>query len=349
MKSPRTLAVLGVGAALMLTPLSATAQTARVPDRTGDSVRAVDISGVTGRHDQQRLSAAIRIPRLRPGHLSGTELLIGMRGQRKVYVVGVLRDRRGRVVERRLSWRPANDPVEPRLLSCRGIRTSLASRQTTVSVPRSCLRFTGAQERVRMRVRTVDGTTGLQGDYYNDQSPWTPFLRRGSTGTTSSGPQGRVSAKSGVVVRALPTDRSALQGVLPHGKVFPVTCEVSGSVVRGAQAGAVSNRWYRLPGDQRAWVSSLYVDDVGQAPKYCGNGERSRGRVATALLIPREAPTTRANSHGGFERGKQVTINCQLRGERVDGNSLWYNLPLGLWVSARYVDHVGATPAFCTR
>ena len=87
---------------------------------------------------------------------------------------------------------------------------------------------------------------------------------------------------------------------------------------------------------------------IGGAPSYCGTGRTYRGRVTTATLIPREAPTTRANSHGGLTRGTLVHINCKLRGQEVRGNSLWYNLPHGLWVSARYVSNVGAVPAYCT-
>ena len=63
--------------------------------------------------------------------------------------------------------------------------------------------------------------------------------------------------------------------------------------------------------------------------------------------MAREAPTTRANAHGGLDRGSRVTIHCKLHGQQVRGNDLWYNLDHGLWVSARFVSNVGPAPGYC--
>ena len=98
----------------------------------------------------------------------------------------------------------------------------------------------------------------------------------------------------------------------------------------------------------REWVSAMAVRLIGGAPPYCGTSPDLPGRVTTATLILVRVPTTRANSHGGLTRGTLVHITCRLRGQEVRGNSLWYNLPHGLWVSARYVSNVGAVPAYCT-
>ncbi len=348
--TPRMLAILALGAGLALTPQTAQAQQARVHDRTGDSSSpATDITLLHARHAGHRVSATVTIPRLRPGRLSGTELLIRPRGRKMVYAVTVLRDRRGRVAESSLSWRPLNDPIEPMRLPCKGIGTKLDAGHTEVSVPKACLTKSRPRQPIQAKVRVIDGTTGLQGAYFDDQTRFTPFLGRGAT-RYGAGPAGQVTA-SGLIVRRLPTMFSMRQNTLSRGKVVPLTCKVTGSVVRrgGDQDGEVSNLWYRLSGDRRAWVSALYVRNVNGIPPYCGTGKTYRGRVTAGMLVPREAPTTRANAHGGLFRGTSVTINCKLHAQRIAGNDLWYNLPHGLWVSARYVANIGPAPAYCTR
>ena len=111
----------------------------------------------------------------------------------------------------------------------------------------------------------------------------------------------------------------------------------------------MNNVWYRLPGPParaRVGVGDVRAPDRRRAA-VLRNRPDLPGRVTTATLIPREAPTTRANPHGGLTRGTLVHINCSSAG-RERSNSLWYNLPHGLWVSARYVSNVGAVPAYCT-
>ncbi len=350
-KTLRPFMVLAVGTGLALTPQGAQAQRTHVHDPVGDSSSgATDITRLRVAHAAHRIRATATIPRLKPGRLSGTELLIRPRGKKRVYAVTVLRDRRGRAVETSLSWRPLNDPVEPTGLPCQRVRTSLQGEHVVVSVAKTCLTKSRSNQPIRAKVRTIDGTTGLQDTYYDDQTRFTRILRRGATARSDEGPQGQVTASNGVVVRGLPTMFSAKRGVLSAGKVFPLTCVVTRSVVRPQHLrnGDVSNSWYRLPGSRSRWVSALYVRNVNGAPPYCGTGRAYRGRVLAKLLVRREAPTTRANSHGGLVRASTMKINCTLHGEEIEGNDLWYNLPQGLWVSARYVANTGPAPGYCT-
>lgn len=174
----------------------------------------------------------------------------------------------------------------------------------------------------------------------------TPLAAHAAPGPWT-GAEGKNTSRSELIIRALPTTFSAREGSLLPGEVFPIVCKVTGTVVR--RGDEVNNLWYRLPGSTRAWVSALYVRNVDEVPAYCGDGKRYDGRVTTATLVRREAPTTRANAHGALTRGASVRIICKLRGQAVDGNSLWYNLPQGLWVAARYVANVGSAPPYCTR
>ncbi len=348
--TPRAGAILALGAALALGPASAQAQQVRVPDPAGDSSSgATDLTRVRAQHAHDRIGATVLVPRLRPGRLSGTELLIRTKGFHKVYSVTILRDRQGRVREKTLGWRPLNDPVEPRRLPCNGIHTSLHERSTVVSIAKSCLSLTPVQRSVQVKVRTVDGTIGLQGAYWDDQSRYSRWLARGPRPVTD--PQARVTAADGLVERGLPTSASGQRGRLVQGEVVPVVCQVAGSVVyRNDDENAErSNVWYRVAAAHPTWVSALYVEDIGAAPLYCGTGRTHAAKVTTGTLVRREAPTSRAAAHGAATRGDTVRAICKLHAQDVRGDDLWYNLPQGLWVSARYVADVGSAPPFCTR
>lgn len=180
MRATRCLAILTGGAALALTPLNATAQSDAVKDPSGDSSRAVDVTRVAVRHTDERVTAVVKIPELKLGKLSGTELLIKSPKKAKVYAVTVLRDREGTVVSKSLTWRPVNDPVEPVALPCQGIKTSHSATRVVVSVPTDCLRRTDPNNRIKAKVRTVNGTTPLEGAYFDDGTRYTPYLRVGA-------------------------------------------------------------------------------------------------------------------------------------------------------------------------
>ncbi|MGI8456991.1 MAG: hypothetical protein ACR2LI_02595 [Propionibacteriaceae bacterium] len=76
----------------------------------------------------------------------------------------------------------------------------------------------------------------------------------------------------------------------------------------------------------------------------------AQGRVvARGGVIARSLPTTASTDFGTYAEGERVTLLCKLRGSTVGGNSLWYRTPSegSTWVSARYVENIGAPPAYC--
>lgn len=152
--------------------------------------------------------------------------------------------------------------------------------------------------------------------------------------------EGRAIANGGLTVRALPTTASKAKGSIPKGHVFPIVCKVRGTSVDG------NNLWYALPPTLGEWVSARYVQNVGQAPRWCGNDERFVGRTTTAVR-KRVAPTTAAASAGTLGKGAGVDIICKLDGQNIDGNKRWYYLTNGRWVAARYVANVGRAPGWC--
>ena len=74
-----------------------------------------------------------------------------------------------------------------------------------------------------------------------------------------------------------------------------------------------------------------------------------QGKVVTAQLNVRHLPTTASASKGTIGRGQTLEIICKVHGTSVGGNDIWYALPptLNEWVSARYVQNVGAAPGWC--
>jgi uncharacterized protein YraI len=71
-----------------------------------------------------------------------------------------------------------------------------------------------------------------------------------------------------------------------------------------------------------------------------------KGKVTEGVNV-RSAPTSAAVKVGSYAKGATITIQCKVFGPAVSGNSLWYKLANGRWVSARYVANVGAAPRFC--
>ncbi|WP_116950664.1 SH3 domain-containing protein [Jiangella endophytica] len=71
-----------------------------------------------------------------------------------------------------------------------------------------------------------------------------------------------------------------------------------------------------------------------------------KGRITEGVNV-RSAPTSAATKVGSYAKGATITIQCKVFGPSVSGNSLWYKLANGRWVSARYVANIGTAPRFC--
>lgn len=152
---------------------------------------------------------------------------------------------------------------------------------------------------------------------------------------------GKVVARSGVVVRSAPTTAAKAKGTIRSGKLIPLACKVRGPKVDG------NDIWYLLPPTTGEWVSARYVANVGNAPDWCSGGAMATGRTTTAVA-KRTGPSTSNTRIATVPKGKKVSLICKVRSQNVSGNSLWYWTSDKRWVSARYVRNVGATPGWCT-
>ncbi|WP_055566160.1 SH3 domain-containing protein [Streptomyces atriruber] len=75
--------------------------------------------------------------------------------------------------------------------------------------------------------------------------------------------KGRVTAKTGLLLRTAPTRGSKVIRTEPYGKVVTIFCKTTGDRV------ANNNRWYLLTDGTWAWGSAHYIANIGQVPRWC--------------------------------------------------------------------------------
>ena len=96
-----------------------------------------------------------------------------------------------------------------------------------------------------------------------------------------------------------------------------------------------------------AAFAALPLGLFAMAPAAHAASATYEGKVTTSSLNVRSAPTSAAGKVGSLKKGAKITIQCKVFGPSVSGNSLWYKLGTGRWVTARYVANVGSAPRFC--
>ncbi|WP_369214487.1 SH3 domain-containing protein [Streptomyces flavofungini] len=85
----------------------------------------------------------------------------------------------------------------------------------------------------------------------------------GTTDSKAPVYKGRVTAKSGLLLRSAPNRGSRVIRTVPHGKVVTIYCKTRGSRVGN------SNLWYLLTDGTWAWGSANYIANIGRAPRWC--------------------------------------------------------------------------------
>ncbi|GGJ75784.1 hypothetical protein GCM10011583_04050 [Streptomyces camponoticapitis] len=75
--------------------------------------------------------------------------------------------------------------------------------------------------------------------------------------------KGRVTARSGLLIRDRPTRGSRVVGSLPYGTLIFIHCKTRGDNVNG------NNHWYLLADGTWAWVSAAYIENIGKSPRWC--------------------------------------------------------------------------------
>lgn len=144
---------------------------------------------------------------------------------------------------------------------------------------------------------------------------------------------GKVDARGGLKAHYVPASGTPTIDSFANGSRIRLVCKVRSVEVKG------NDLWYRVKARDQKWVSARYVDNIGAAPSWCGDGRRTPGKVTTDTLNRREAPTLRADKEGRLNRGDRVKTVCWINGLRNNqSDKAWYQLGNGTWVSARYLD-----------
>ena len=155
----------------------------------------------------------------------------------------------------------------------------------------------------------------------------------GSPAEAATGYVGRVQARGGLVAHYAPTSPAPRYGSYPDGARIGLVCKVRSVSIHGNKI------WYLVRGSANRWVSARYVDNIGSAPRTCGDGVTSDGRVSAARLYRREGPSLRTAKVGHLSRHDLVHVVCWTDGlGEGAGDVMWFLLTNGSWVSADYVD-----------
>ncbi|MET9532292.1 MULTISPECIES: SH3 domain-containing protein [unclassified Streptomyces] len=93
-----------------------------------------------------------------------------------------------------------------------------------------------------------------------DSSIGTTYKGQATT-TATSYYKGRVTARTGVLVRSGPSQRYRVVGSYSYNSIIPIVCKVRGENVLG------NNLWYKTP--KGNFVSARYVANVGSIPRFC--------------------------------------------------------------------------------
>lgn len=101
---------------------------------------------------------------------------------------------------------------------------------------------------------------------------------------------------------------------------------------------------------------ALAAGTLSGTPMNATEAVRTVRAVAAAAAVPgtvvsrssstvRAQPTTNSAEVGSYPRGATVQLDCEVYGESIDGNPVWYKLANRTgWMSARYVDSSRTVP-----
>ncbi|MEU0695172.1 SH3 domain-containing protein [Streptomyces niveus] len=80
---------------------------------------------------------------------------------------------------------------------------------------------------------------------------------------TSGQYKGRVTARTGLLLRDRPSRGGRVIGSAEYGSIVHILCKTRGDEVNG------NDRWYLLTDGNWAWGSAAYIENIGKAPRWC--------------------------------------------------------------------------------
>lgn len=155
-------------------------------------------------------------------------------------------------------------------------------------------------------------------------------------------PKYRYSVRSDVSLRARSGPATSYRQVdtKAPGSRISVLCQVAGERIGGTKV------WDKLA--DGSYVSDRYVETPGKPGyskpiPYC----RYPYQVTADLLRVRSGPSTSERKVNEIPRGGLAYIQCQKKGQRIEGNRVWNRIGDGRWVSNAYTKTPGR-PGYTT-
>lgn len=138
------------------------------------------------------------------------------------------------------------------------------------------------------------------------------------------------------------TNASIVDGVAANTTVKAVAKQ-SGTSVNG------NTTWYKL--STGGWISGAYVQSTSASSSSTANASTasssesaiSKSVKTTAALNVRSNAQTSASVVRGLSANATVKVVAQKSGTSVNGNTTWYKLSSGGWITAAYVQNVSSS------
>ncbi|WP_313539661.1 C40 family peptidase [Enterococcus sp.] len=168
----------------------------------------------------------------------------------------------------------------------------------------------------------------------------TATLSKSSSATTIN-QQFKTTASLNVRASAS-TNASIVDGVAANTTVKAVAKQ-SGTSVNG------NTTWYKL--STGGWISGAYVQSTSASSSSTANASTasssesaiSKSVKTTAALNVRSNAQTSASVVRGLSANATVKVVAQKSGTSVNGNTTWYKLSSGGWITAAYVQNVSSS------
>lgn len=169
----------------------------------------------------------------------------------------------------------------------------------------------------------------------------------GNTSTTEQAISKNVKTTASLNVRSSASTSGSVVGSLSNSTTVKVVAQKSGSSVNG------NKTWYKL--STGGWITAAYVKDASNTSSPSTGGSSSNNsnssnnsaeqaisknlQTTTGMNVRSNASTT-ASIVSSLSSNAVVKAVAQKKGTSVNGNTTWYKLSSGGWITAAYVKKV---------
>lgn len=169
----------------------------------------------------------------------------------------------------------------------------------------------------------------------------------GNTSTTEQAISKNVKTTASLNVRSSASTSGSVVGSLSNSTTVKVVAQKSGSSVNG------NKTWYKL--STGGWITAAYVKDASNTSSPSTGGSSSNNsnssnnsaeqaisknlQTTTGMNVRSNASTT-ASIVSSLSSNAVVKAVAQKKGTSVNGNTTWYKLSSGGWITTAYVKEV---------